>query len=48
VESKVDHAALDMSQPSTNYLFGGEQGIVDKSSVHVVEVDASVPLGPVE
>ena len=48
VESQVSHAALDMSYPSTNYLFGSQQGIVDKSSVHVVEVDPSTPLGPVE
>ncbi len=48
VENQVDHAALDLSYPSTTYLFGDQQGIVDKSSVHVVEVDPATPLGPVE
>ena len=48
VESQVSHAALDLSYPTTTYLFGSQQGIVDKSSVHVIEVDPSTPLGPVQ
>lgn len=47
IEKKVSHAAIDLSYPANNYLFGGEQGILDKTSVHVVEVDPSTPLGPV-
>ncbi|MEZ4294138.1 MAG: hypothetical protein R3B70_04110 [Polyangiaceae bacterium] len=47
IEKQVSHAALDLSYPANNYLFGSEQGIVDKSKVHVVEVDPSTPLGPV-
>ena len=46
IESKVKHAALDLSYPSTTYLFGEQQGIVDRSAVNVVEVSASTPLGP--
>jgi len=47
VEKQVNHAAVDLSYPANDYLFGSAQGIVDKSKVHVVEVDASTPLGPV-
>jgi hypothetical protein len=47
IEKQASHAALDLSYPANDYLFGSEQGIVDKSKVHVVEVDASTPLGPV-
>lgn len=47
IEKQVSHAAVDLSYPANNYLFGSEQGIVDKSLVHVVEVDPSTPLGPV-
>lgn len=47
VEKQVNHAAIDLSYPANDYLFGSAQGIVDKSKVHVVEVDASTPLGPV-
>lgn len=47
IEKQVSHAALDLSYPANFYLFGSEQGIVDKAKVHVVEVDASTPLGPV-
>lgn len=47
IEKKVRHAAIDLSYPANEYLFGGEQGISDKATVHVVEVDPSTPLGPV-
>jgi hypothetical protein len=46
VESKVSHAAIDLSAPAENYLLGGATGIVDKALLHVIEVDASTPLGP--
>ena len=48
VEAKVSHAAIDLSYPAANYLFGGEVGINDQALTHVVEVDPSTPLGPVE
>jgi D-alanyl-D-alanine carboxypeptidase len=47
IEKQVSHAAIDMSSPANQYLFGSDQGIVDKAKVHVVEVAASTPLGPV-
>jgi uncharacterized membrane protein YgcG len=47
VEAKVSHAAIDLSTPASTYLFGGQTGISDKATVHVVEVDPSTPLGPV-
>ncbi len=47
VENSVQHAILDMSAPANDYLFGGAQGASDKALVHVVEVDATTPLGPV-
>ena len=46
VESQVDDGVLDLSYPTTNYLFGDQVGVVEKKGVHVVEVDASTPLGP--
>jgi hypothetical protein len=48
VEKQVNHAAIDLSYPANDYLFGSAQGIVDKSKVHVVEVASSTPLGPVD
>jgi hypothetical protein len=47
VEKKVSHWVLDLSYPSTNYLFGGPEGASDKALVSVVEVPATTPLGPV-
>ncbi len=47
VEDKVSHAAIDLSYPADDYLFGGETGISDKALVVVTEVAASTPLGPV-
>lgn len=48
IEKSVSHAVLDLSYPANEYLFGGPMGAVDKAKVHVVEVDPSTPLGPVE
>ncbi len=48
VEKQVNHAAIDLSYPANNFLFGSAQGIVDKSKVHVVEVAGDTPLGPVK
>lgn len=48
VEAKVKHAALDLSYPSTWYLFKGQQGVVNRAAVTVVEVSATTPLGPVK
>jgi hypothetical protein len=48
VEASVSHAAVDLSYPANDYLFGGAQGISDKAAVHVVEVDPATPLGPVQ
>ena len=36
------------SAPAVKYLFGEEKGWADKAEVHVVEVDAATPLGPVD
>ncbi len=47
VEATVGQYALDASGRVNQYLFGSDQGISDKSLVHVVEVDNSTPLGPV-
>lgn len=47
VEARVSKAALDASGRVNRHLFGADQGIVDKSLVHVVEVDRTTPLGPV-
>jgi hypothetical protein len=47
IEKKVSHWVIDLSYPSTSYLFGGEQGVMDKALVNVVEVPATTPLGPV-
>jgi hypothetical protein len=48
IEKRVSHAAIDLSYPANDYLFGSEQGISDKAKVHVVEVDPGAPLGPVD
>jgi hypothetical protein len=47
VEATVQHAAIDLSYPADDYLFGEETGISDEALVHVDVVDASTPLGPV-
>jgi len=47
VEDSVSHAVLDASGRIDDYLFGGEQGASDMSTVHVVQVDSSTPLGPI-
>ena len=46
VESKVQKAVLDASGRVDRQLFGADQGVTDRSLVHVVEVDSSTPLGP--
>jgi hypothetical protein len=47
-EAKVSHAVLDSSGRIDDYLFGGPKGGVDMALVHVVEVDDTTPLGPIE
>jgi uncharacterized protein YraI len=47
VEATVQHAAIDLSYPADDYLFGMETGISDEALVHVDVVDASTALGPV-
>ena len=47
VEATVQHAAIDLSYPADDYLFGEETGISDEALVHVSVVDASTALGPV-
>lgn len=46
VESKVKKAVLDASGRVDRQLFGSDQGVLDRSLVHVTEVPASTPLGP--
>jgi len=47
VENEVDTGVLDMSYRTTEHLFGGAVGFDDGKGVHVVEVAADTPLGPV-
>jgi hypothetical protein len=46
VERKAKKAALDASGRVNQQLFGADQGISDRSLVHVVQVDSKTPLGP--
>lgn len=48
VENSVSHGIVDLSYPVNNYLFGEPMGAVDHGLIHVVEVDPSTPLGPVQ
>lgn len=47
LERSVSFPILDASGRVDRYLFGSDQGAVDRALVHVVEVDATTPLGPV-
>lgn len=47
IERTVQRAVLDASGRVNRELFGADRGVVDRSLVHVVEVDATTPLGPV-
>ncbi|MFO0567685.1 MAG: N-acetylmuramoyl-L-alanine amidase [Polyangiaceae bacterium] len=47
VEDKVDHWALDLSYPASNYLFGEAKAVTEKGLVTVEEVSDSTPVGPV-
>jgi hypothetical protein len=46
LENKVSHGIVDLSSPTNAYLFGSDQGYLDKALVQVDEVDAATPLGP--
>jgi hypothetical protein len=46
VEAKVGHWVLDLSYPTTTYLFGGEVAVTEKAEVQAEEVSDSTPLGP--
>jgi hypothetical protein len=46
VEAKVKKEVLDASGRVDRFLFGADQGVLDRSLVHVTEVAASTPLGP--
>jgi hypothetical protein len=46
VEQDAESGIVDLSSRVTEYLFGGSVGWSDMAKIHVVEVDASVPLGP--
>jgi hypothetical protein len=46
VEAKAQKAVLDASGRVNRALFGSDNGVVDETLVHVVEVDSSLPLGP--
>ena len=46
VERTVQAAVLDASGRVNRELFGADRGVVDRSLVHVIEVDPSTPLGP--
>jgi hypothetical protein len=47
VENSAGEEVLDASGRINRYLFGADQGWSDQALVHVVEVDPSLPLGPV-
>lgn len=47
IEKTVSKHVMDLSNPTENYLFGGPTSASEKALVHVVEVDASTPLGPI-
>lgn len=47
LERSVSFPILDASGRVDRYLFGSDQGAVDRALVHVVEVDTTTPLGPV-
>ncbi len=47
LERSSNFPVLDASGRVDRYLFGSDQGAIDRSLVHVVEVDPSTPLGPV-
>ena len=46
LENKVSHGLVDLSSPTNKYLFGSDQGYLDKALVQVDEVSAATPLGP--
>ena len=46
VEAKVKKEVLDASGRVDRFLFGSDQGVLDRALVHVTEVAASTPLGP--
>ncbi len=46
LENKVSHGLVDLSSPTNAYLFGSDQGYLDKALVQVDEVSAATPLGP--
>ncbi len=46
IEKNVSKHVMDLSYPTENYLFGGPTSATEKALVHVIEVDASTPLGP--
>lgn len=46
VENEVDTGVLDMSYRASDYLFNESVGFGDGKKVHVVEVSADTPLGP--
>lgn len=46
LENKVSHGIVDLSSPTNQYLFGSDQGYLDKALVQVDEVPAATPLGP--
>jgi uncharacterized protein YraI len=48
VERSAGKEVLDSSGRINRYLFGADNGWSDRASVHVVEVDSSTPLGPVQ
>jgi uncharacterized protein YraI len=48
VERSAGKEVLDASGRINRYLFGSDHGWSDRASIHVVEVDSSTPLGPVQ
>jgi hypothetical protein len=43
LENKVSHGLVDLSSPTNAYLFGSDQGYLDKA---LVQIDEATPLGP--
>jgi hypothetical protein len=47
VERRVSHWVLDVSVPTSQYLFGGQTSATERADVVVEVVDGDTPLGPV-
>jgi len=47
-KANVNHAVMDLSYPTTKYLFGEETAAQEHRTVHVEVVGSDIPLGPTD